>query len=87
MYLQSAIIFHECNILSSNQFGFRGGHSTSHALINFIRNVTNAIDNEEILLGIFLNLSKAFDTLDHDILIYKLEIYGIRGVELNLLKN
>ena len=50
-------------------------------------NVTNAIDNEEILLGIFLDLSKAFDTLDHDILICKLELYGIRGVVLNLFKS
>ena len=73
--------------LTPNQYGFREGHSTSHALINFIRNVTNAIDNEEIMLGIFLDLSKAFDTLGHDNLIYKLQLYGIRGVVLDLLKN
>ena len=39
------------------------------------------------MLGIFLDLSKAFDTLDHDILIYKLQLYGIRGVVLDLFKN
>ena len=87
IYNRLLSFINECNILTSNQYGFREGHSTSHALINFIRNVTNAIDNEEAMLGIFLDLSKAFDTLDHDILIYKLELYGIRGVVLDLFKS
>ena len=45
------------------------GHSTSSALIDFIHKVITSIDNGEILLGLFLDLSKAFDTLDHKILI------------------
>ena len=69
IYYRFSSFINKCNILTPDQYGFREGHSTSHALINFIRNVTNAIDNEEIMLGIFLDLSKAFDTLDHDILI------------------
>ena len=68
IYYRLLSFINKCNILTPDQYGFREGHSTSHALINFIRNVTNAIDNEEIMLGIFLDLSKAFDTLDHDIL-------------------
>ena len=87
IYYRLLSFINKCNILTPDQYGFRQGHSTSHALINFIRNVTNAIDNEEVMLGIFLDLSKAFDTLDHDILIYKLQLYGIRGVVLDLFKN
>ena len=69
-----------CNILSPNQYGFREEHSTSLALVNFVNIVTSALDNEQILIGLFLDLSKAFDTLDHRILLYKLNMYGIRGV-------
>ena len=87
IYNRLLSFINKCNILTSHQYGFRKGHSTSHALINFIRNVTNAIDNEEVMLGIFLDLSKAFDTLDHDILIYKLHLYGIRGIVLELFKS
>ena len=61
----------KCNILTNNQFGFRAGHSTSSALINFINKVGSAIDNEEIMIGLFLDLTKAFDTLDHEILLKK----------------
>ena len=56
------------DILFKHQFGFRPGHSTSHALINFVNKVANAVDCQKYLAGIFLDLSKAFDTLDHAIL-------------------
>ena len=85
-YYRLLSFINKCNILTPDQYGFREGHSIYHALINFIRNVTNAIDNEEIMHGIFIDLSKAFDTLDHDILIYKLQLNGIRGVVLDLFK-
>ena len=70
------------NILYHNQFGFRKGYSTSHALVHLVNNISSAIDRNEITVGVFLDLSKAFDTLNHKILFSKLEHYGIRGLTL-----
>ena len=67
-------------ILSDNQFGFRKQHSTEYALTLLYDKVSLAIDNKEFTVGIFINLSKAFDTVDHTILLNKLQHYGIRGV-------
>ena len=67
------------NIFSNFQFGFREKHSTIHALLNFIDKVAHAIDKFSHLVGIFLDFSKAFDTIDHEILLYKLSHYGVRG--------
>ena len=70
------------NILFHHQFGFRPGHSTSHALINLVNKIATAVDSNKYLAGVFLDLSKAFDTLDHDILLTKLEAYGITDTAL-----
>ena len=73
------------NILSSNQFGFRKGLSTESAIIQFINNVHNGLNKRHHTVAIFMDLSKAFDVLDHNILSKKLEYYGFRGKFLDLL--
>ena len=70
------------NILCHQQFGFRKGYSTSVALIRLSDQLFTAIDNKEFTIGIFLDLSKAFDTVNHEILFTKLEHYGFRGIVL-----
>ena len=68
------------NCLSELQFGFRTKHSTSHALISITEKIREALDTGHFACGIFIDLQKAFDTVDHDILVSKLEYYGARGV-------
>ncbi len=74
-------------ILTPNQFGFRQNHSTDHAIISIIDTLTEKLDSHYFTTGIFLDLSKAFDTINHEILLSKLKYYGIRGTELELIKN
>ena len=75
------------NILNKSQFGFRKSHSTSHALNYSINCIEKSIKKGNSVLGIFIDLSKAFDTIDHKILLAKLENYGIRGVALKLIES
>ena len=67
-------------ILSDNQFGYRKQHSTDYALTLLYDKVSLAIDDKKFTAGIFIDLSKAIDTVDHTILLDKLQHYGIRGV-------
>ena len=75
------------NLIYSKQFGFRGNHSTTHALISLTEHIRNLIDNGQYVCGIFIDLEKAFDTVHHDILCDKLKAYGLRGNINNLLKS
>ena len=75
------------NILYKYQFGFRKGHSTTQALIELTDNIKRGIDDKQYTCGIFIDLCKAFDTVDHDILLSKMHHYGIRGVVQKLFKS
>ena len=66
--------------ISYAQFGFRECHLTSHAII--IDKITNNLDASCTTVGLFLDLSKVFDTVNHNILLSKLDYYGIRGTAL-----
>lgn len=67
-------------ILYKYQFGFRKNYSTSLALIDVVDNIYENLDTNQTVVGIYLDLTKAFDTVNHDILLYKLQNYGIRGM-------
>ena len=68
------------NILYLLQFGFRQKHSTNHTLIDITETIRRALDDGKFACGVFIDLQKAFDTVNHNILINKLGHYGIRGV-------
>ena len=68
------------DILFKNQFGFRKYKSTTHALIQITEQIRKSIENNKFGCGIFIDLRKAFDTVNHKILLKKLDHYGIRGV-------
>ena len=71
------------NILFENQFGFRKNNSTVYALMEITERIKESIDNGKFGCGIFIDLKKAFDTVNHKILLTKLEHYGVRDVLLN----
>ncbi len=73
--------------MHKHQYGFRKEHSTELAVLELRDRLIECLDNGEIQVSIFLDLSKAFDTLDHSILIEKLKLYGIQNTELKLMTN
>ena len=74
-------------LLYEKQFGFQRNNSTEHAILQLTRDITSSFEKGEYTLGVFIDLSKAFDTVDHQILIKKLQYYGIDGTALKRFKS
>ena len=87
LHLRFNGFFETREILFKNQFGFRRNHSTSDAVLKLLDKIYDAFDKSQYFGSIMLDLSKAFDTVDHSILLTELYNYGIRGVSHKLVKS
>ena len=67
------------NILYKKQFGFRSSHSTTQAILSITDSIQKAFEDRKFACGVFLDLRKAFDSINHSLLIKRLDYYGIRG--------
>ena len=75
------------NVSFENQFGFRKNNSTSYALMEIKEHTKESIDKGKFGCGVYIDLRKAFDTVNHSILFKKMEHYGVRGVLLEWFKS
>ena len=87
MYNRLLLFLNKHKIIYDYQFGFREKYSTYLALITLTEKISDALNEGKHVIGIFLDFYKAFDTVNHEILLMKLENYGIRGVALNWFKS
>ena len=87
MYNQIYDYFLRAKLFYTSQYGFRKDHSTEFAILEVVDRVIKDMDNNKLPLNIYLDLSKAFDTLDHEILLYKLSYYGLGDEAVEILKS
>ena len=80
MYARLCQFLEKSELFYSLQFGFRAKHSTNHALLSLTETIKESIDNNKFGCGVFLYLRKAFDTVNHKILLEKHQHYGVRGI-------
>ena len=78
--------FKENDMFFLKQFGFQVNNSTHHTILKLTDDILTSFEKGQFTLGVFINLSKAFDTVNLSILLHKLELYGIKGKYLNGLK-
>ena len=87
IYQQLYAYFENSNLFFKGQYGFRKGHSTEMASLELVDRILSFMDNGDTPIGIFLDLSKAFDTLNHNILLHKLKHYRLSKNSTGLIKN
>ena len=87
MYNRLYLYLTENKILYPKQFGFQTGHSTEHAIVQLVDQILESFEYNKYTLGVFIDLSKAFDTVDHSILLKKLELYGVTDRNHSWFKN
>ena len=80
MYNRIERFLNDSNIIYEYQYGFRKKYSTNHALLSIVEKIRTSLDNKQFACGVFVDLQKAFDTVDHKILLSKLSHYGIKGL-------
>jgi len=87
MHNQIFYHFNNLNLFFKSQYGFRSNHSTEYAALELVDRIITEMDKNNCPINIFMDLSKAFDTLNHEILLYKLKYYGFNDISLKLMQS